>query len=176
MYIRVIAVAVQVGGAKDCRSCNAKETGLPVVARWCAATYQVKLLFDSHGQYDLEKTTTLLPSISFSTKSTEFIDLSRRYREESWQMSRPQAHIAPRPRGGTNFLKPALHCMYLCRLVKVGGACRGRQLKYSLVKLFVWKYAVLRPLRYSWFVVRRKGWEIFSTKASEITHYCLASL
>lgn len=32
---------------------------------------------NTHGQYDLEKTTTLLPSISFSTKSTEFIDLRR---------------------------------------------------------------------------------------------------
>lgn len=30
---------------------------------------------ETHGQYDLEKMTTLLPSISFSTKSTEFIDL-----------------------------------------------------------------------------------------------------
>lgn len=33
------------------------------------------VLLSTHGQYDLEKTTMLFPSISFSTNSTEFIDL-----------------------------------------------------------------------------------------------------
>ena len=36
----------------------------------------VAMVASTHGQYDLEKMTTLLPSTSFSTKSTVFIDLS----------------------------------------------------------------------------------------------------